>query len=151
MVDVYSVIVPSCLQFWQIALHIHIFVPSMRNRLLVIKSKPKLWRSFSSNAGAPSVFEHNLQCEPVRKVETREECHWSHVKRAGVGTNGILDGTFLSENAHRTVLHHQMRCRIGVRTCLSAHPPLVCGFRARGVRGVSVGDPPPPPRGTLFY
>jgi hypothetical protein len=26
----------------------------------------------------PSVFGRNLQCEPVRNVDTREECHWSH-------------------------------------------------------------------------
>jgi hypothetical protein len=37
---------------------------------------------------------------------TREECHWSHacksVKRTGVGSNGILECKFLSENADRT-------------------------------------------------
>ena len=26
----------------------------------------------------PSVFGRNLQCQPVRRVNTREECHWSH-------------------------------------------------------------------------
>jgi hypothetical protein len=26
----------------------------------------------------PSVFGRNLQCEVVRRVDTREECHWSH-------------------------------------------------------------------------
>jgi hypothetical protein len=49
----------------------------------------------------PSVFGRNLQCEPVRNVDTREECHWSHAcssfKRAGVGTNGILECKFLSK------------------------------------------------------
>jgi hypothetical protein len=54
----------------------------------------------------PSVFERNLQCQPVRGVNTREECHWSHTcksfKRAGVGTNCILECNFLSKNAHRT-------------------------------------------------
>jgi hypothetical protein len=24
----------------------------------------------------PSVFGRNLQCQPVRRVNTREECHW---------------------------------------------------------------------------
>jgi hypothetical protein len=37
-------------------------------------------------------------------VNTREECHWSHAcksfKRAGVGTNGIFERKFLSENAN---------------------------------------------------
>jgi hypothetical protein len=54
----------------------------------------------------PSVFGRNLQCEPVRGVDTREECHWSHAckrfKRARVGTNGILECKFLSKNEHRT-------------------------------------------------
>jgi hypothetical protein len=40
-------------------------------------------------------------------VNTREECHWSHAcssfKRAGVGTNGILECKFLSKNAHRAL------------------------------------------------
>jgi hypothetical protein len=52
------------------------------------------------------VFGHYLQCEPVRAVDTRVECRWSHTcksfKRAGVGTNGILECKFLSKNAHRT-------------------------------------------------
>jgi hypothetical protein len=26
----------------------------------------------------PSAFGRNLQCQPVRGVNTREECHWSH-------------------------------------------------------------------------
>jgi hypothetical protein len=55
---------------------------------------------------APSVVARNLQCDLVREVATQEKCHWSHAgksfKRAGVGTNGILECGFLSENAHRT-------------------------------------------------
>jgi hypothetical protein len=55
----------------------------------------------------PAVFGRNLQCKPViRGVNTREECHWSHAcksfKRAGVGTNGIIECRFLPKNAHRT-------------------------------------------------
>jgi hypothetical protein len=61
----------------------------------------------SSSPGWPSVFGRNLQCELVRKVDTREECHWSHAyksfKRAGVETNGILECKFLSKNAHRAI------------------------------------------------
>jgi hypothetical protein len=34
-------------------------------------------RTFTAMFG-PSVFGRNLQCELVRKVDTREECHWSH-------------------------------------------------------------------------
>jgi hypothetical protein len=53
--------------------------------------------------GIPLVFGHNLQCEPVRGVATREECHLIHVcksfKQAGVGTNGILECKFLSETS----------------------------------------------------
>jgi hypothetical protein len=45
--------------------------------------------------GVPSVFGHNLQWQLVRGVNSREECHWSHAcksfKRAGMGTNGILE------------------------------------------------------------
>jgi hypothetical protein len=49
----------------------------------------------------PSVFGRKLQCQPVR-VNTREECHWSHActsfKRSkGVGTNGTIECKFLSE------------------------------------------------------
>jgi hypothetical protein len=43
---------------------------------------------------APSEFGQNLPCQPVKRVSTREKCHWSHActsfKRACVGTNGIL-------------------------------------------------------------
>jgi hypothetical protein len=54
----------------------------------------------------PSVFGRNCQCQPVRGANTREEWHWSHAcksfKRAGVGTNGILECKFLPKNEHRT-------------------------------------------------
>ena len=37
-----------------------------------------------------------------KKVDTREEFYWSHAcksfKRAGMGTNGFLEGKFLSKN-----------------------------------------------------
>jgi hypothetical protein len=44
-----------------------------------------------------------------KRVAFREECHWSHAcsleeALACVGSNGILECRFLSENAHRTVL-----------------------------------------------
>jgi hypothetical protein len=52
------------------------------------------------------VFERSLQYQPVRGVDFQEECYWSHArksfKRAGVGTNGIMECKFLSKNAHRT-------------------------------------------------
>jgi hypothetical protein len=48
---------------------------------------------------SPSVFGRNLQCQPVRGVDTREVARF---KRAGVGTNGILEFKFLSKHAHRT-------------------------------------------------
>jgi hypothetical protein len=56
----------------------------------------------------PSEIGRNLQCELVKGVNTREECHWSHAwqrfKRSkGVKLNGILECNFLSKNAHRTV------------------------------------------------
>jgi hypothetical protein len=66
-------------------------------------------------ADTPSVFGRNLQGELLRKVDTREEWHWSHAcsleparlfKRAGVGTNGIIECTFLSKNAHRARTEH---------------------------------------------
>jgi hypothetical protein len=51
----------------------------------------------------------NLQCEPVRGVNTREEYHWRHMharassKQAGVGTNVIFECRFLSKRAHHTL------------------------------------------------
>jgi hypothetical protein len=43
-----------------------------------------------------------------KRVDAREECHWVHVwqrfKRAGVGTNGILESKFLPKKAHRALL-----------------------------------------------
>jgi hypothetical protein len=61
----------------------------------------------------PSVFGRNLQCKPVREVNFRDECHWSHAsksfKRTCVGSNGILECKFLPENAHRAapIVHHR--------------------------------------------
>jgi hypothetical protein len=48
------------------------------------------------------VFRWNLQCQPVRRVIAREECHWSHAwqrfKRSnGVKFNGTLEHEFLVE------------------------------------------------------
>jgi hypothetical protein len=43
-----------------------------------------------------------------KRSNTRDECHRSHTcksfKRAGVGTNGILECKFLSKNARRTTI-----------------------------------------------
>jgi hypothetical protein len=61
----------------------------------------------------PSVFGRNLQCEPVRKVDTERNTigHTpARFKRAGVGTNGILGWKTFS---------------VGKRapyTCRSVHP-----------------------------
>jgi hypothetical protein len=68
----------------------------------------------------PSVFGRNLQCQPVRGVDTREECHWSHAcksfKRSkGVKLNGILEWKFLPKT----------------RTVLLIHPRIL-GWVARG-------------------
>jgi hypothetical protein len=64
--------------------------------------------STSIPVGAPSAFGRNLQCQPVRGVNTREEWHWSHAwqrfKRSkGVKLNGTTpwEGKFLSKTAHR--------------------------------------------------
>jgi hypothetical protein len=38
---------------------------------------------------APSVFGRNLQCELVRKVDTREECHWSRACSRQANIRGI--------------------------------------------------------------
>jgi hypothetical protein len=67
----------------------------------------------------PSVLRHNLQCQPVRGVNFREECHWSHAcksfKRTYVGTNDILECKILSENAHRTQTARPQSCCQSVR------------------------------------
>jgi hypothetical protein len=46
-----------------------------------------------SGWGGLLVFGRNLQCQPVRGANTREECHWSHAcksfkRRKGVTLNG---------------------------------------------------------------
>jgi hypothetical protein len=55
----------------------------------------------------PLVFGPNLQCELVRKVDAREECHWSHALQElqasrHMGSNGILECKLLSENVLRS-------------------------------------------------
>jgi hypothetical protein len=48
-------------------------------------------------AGWPSLLRQNLQCQPVRGVNTREEWHWSHAwqrfkrRSKGAKLNGILE------------------------------------------------------------
>jgi hypothetical protein len=37
----------------------------------------------------PSVFGRNLQCKPVRGVNFREECHWSHACSLQANMRGI--------------------------------------------------------------
>jgi hypothetical protein len=37
----------------------------------------------------PSVFGRNLQCQPVRRVDTQEECHWSHACSLQASRRGI--------------------------------------------------------------
>jgi hypothetical protein len=53
----------------------------------------------------PSVFAHNLQCEPVRGVDTREECHWSHacsLQASRRGNQWHPRVEISVDNAHRT-------------------------------------------------
>jgi hypothetical protein len=67
----------------------------------------------------PSVVRHNLQCQ-LEKEWTPERNTIGHThacfKQTGVGSNGILECKFLSENAHRTRC-----CRSAVRAhqCLN--------------------------------
>jgi hypothetical protein len=37
----------------------------------------------------PSVFGRKLQCQPVRGVNFREECHWSHACSLQASRRGI--------------------------------------------------------------
>jgi hypothetical protein len=75
---------------------------------------------------APSVFGRNLRCQPVRGVNTRDECHWAHAcksfKRAGVEINGILECEFLPENAHRTWNQIQWTTTVCVKLCSPLEP-----------------------------
>jgi hypothetical protein len=41
------------------------------------------------HADRPSVFGPNLQCKPVRGVNFREECHWSHACPLQANMRGI--------------------------------------------------------------
>jgi hypothetical protein len=43
----------------------------------------------STPSTVPSVFERNLQCQPVRGVDTREECHWSHACSIQANMRGV--------------------------------------------------------------
>jgi hypothetical protein len=64
-----------------------------------------LYHIRSTVVWVPSVFERDLQCELLRKVDTeRNVIGHTHVrfKRTCMGSNGILERGFLSENAHRT-------------------------------------------------
>jgi hypothetical protein len=40
-------------------------------------------------AGLPSVFGRNLQCQQVRGVDFREECHWAHACSLQANMRGI--------------------------------------------------------------
>jgi hypothetical protein len=69
--------------------------PSTTSVMLQSKKKEK------RDATAPfSVWTQFTMCTS-KKVDTREECHWAHAcksfKRAGVGTNGFLEGKILSK------------------------------------------------------
>jgi hypothetical protein len=58
-----------------------------------------------SNPVIPSVFGRNLQCQLVRGVDTREECHWSHACSLQANMRGIQwhPRVYISvRNAHRT-------------------------------------------------
>jgi hypothetical protein len=62
-------------------------------------------RSAFCAAICPSVFGRNLQCKLVREMNSeRNAIGYTHLrfKRTCVGSNGILECKFLSENAHRT-------------------------------------------------
>jgi hypothetical protein len=64
----------------------------VRHRPDLIGPADRIW---PTSPHVPSVFERNLQYQPVRGVDSREECHWSHAcksfKRTCVGSNGILE------------------------------------------------------------
>jgi hypothetical protein len=128
---------------------------------------PPLYPLIWHGAFAPSVFGRNLKCEPVRKVDNREECHWSHVcllhvrfKRTYVGSNGILEYKILSKNAHRTIysffafprklskgtvtIGHSFAstsgCLLGAAgTRRTADHPVSCGRHVTG-RSSTIGD-----------
>jgi hypothetical protein len=78
----------------------------------------------------PSVFGRNLKRQPVRGVDTREECHWPHAcssfnrRSKGVGSNGILE----SANFCRKRAPHLSHDRGGgvTRRPLPLHIPPLC-------------------------
>jgi hypothetical protein len=78
----------------------------------------------------PSVFGRSLRCQPINGVDTREEWHWSQAcksfKRAGVGTNGILDcGCFVEKRAPygRTVVEQMSSAATRSRAHVPLHLP----------------------------
>jgi hypothetical protein len=65
----------------------------------------------------PSVFGRNLQCQPVRGVNFRDECHWSHAcslqaSRRGIQSNSILECKFLPKKAHRAPIIPSLKLNI---------------------------------------
>jgi hypothetical protein len=42
------------------------------------RSAVTIWKPIAPWVLVPTVFGRNLQCKPVRGVNLREECHWSH-------------------------------------------------------------------------
>jgi hypothetical protein len=60
-------------------------------QLVVADPKPA---QMTEMMDVPFVFGRNLQCELVRGVNTREECHWSHAWQRFKRSNGVkLNGT----------------------------------------------------------
>jgi hypothetical protein len=55
--------------------HTEVEVEKRSHRIKVTRSKCVVIRL---PGVLPAVFERNLQCELVRKMDTRDECHWAH-------------------------------------------------------------------------
>ena len=47
-----------------------------------------------SDEPVPLLFGRNVQCQPVRGANTREDCHWSHMWQSFKRSKGVkLNGT----------------------------------------------------------
>ena len=80
----------------------------LRGKSTVPRSTPPASSIVTCSSGFASAFSiwTEFTVSTGKRVNFREECHWSHAcksfKRTRVGSNGILECNFLSENAHRT-------------------------------------------------
>jgi hypothetical protein len=98
---------------------------------------------FKVNPEIPFVFGRNLQYQPVRKWPLERNAIGrtpARFKRAGMGTNGILECKSLLENAHRT--GHHKRTKHRSPPLASCWPSVCCDVISAVVSRAPLTRPP---------